>query len=291
MNELINGRYLNEITAQKNDTGIFVPITASKSNNLRMTDAESYLNIAQGNVVGTSVVEIFGNAPDFDAASGFATIWDGANDGVSWNQPKYVYSTIADIDRISSNNITDNQQITIIGLSANYEEISQTITLNGQTPVPITPLLRVSKAYNDDSTLTLGYVFIFVNGATTGGIPNTSSNIRCIIDPEDQESEMAIYTIPAGKTGYILKSYVSNTGGIKATGYVARGIIRPIGKVFRTNAKYSITNEGNSFADLDFIVPLPIPEKTDLEIDVKHTDANITGSNVSAGFQIILVDN
>ena len=276
--------------AAKNESGTFVNMTATKNNNPKVTDAESYFNIAQGNVVGTSVVSVFGNAPDFDSG-GFATVWDGANDAASWNQPKYVYSTIADIDRISSNNPADNQQITIIGLNGNYEEVIQNITLNGQTPVPITPLLRVNKAYNNDSTNVLGYIFVFVNVATTGGVPNASSNIRCIIDPENQESEMAIYTIPANKTGYILKSYIANTGNIKTTGYVARGIIREFGKVFRVNKKYSVTNEGNSFADLEFIVPLSIPEKTDLEIDVNHTVVNITGSNITGGFHIILVDN
>jgi len=58
----------------------FYNIGSTASGNLRVTDAESGLAIAKGNVVGTGFIHKFGNAPDFDTTDGEVTIWDGAED-------------------------------------------------------------------------------------------------------------------------------------------------------------------------------------------------------------------
>ena len=62
----------------KANGGGFVNIGATESNNLRVTDAESGLAIAKGDVTGHTFIHKFGAAPDFDVADGFVTVWDGA---------------------------------------------------------------------------------------------------------------------------------------------------------------------------------------------------------------------
>ena len=60
--------------------------------------------VSKGIVPGESYVHKFGYAPDFDTADGEVTIWDGAEDGTTWEQMTYQYSSTADIDSVSSSN-------------------------------------------------------------------------------------------------------------------------------------------------------------------------------------------
>ena len=205
---------------------------------------------------------------------------------------RYVYSTTADIDSISSNNASDTIEVTVIGLDANYDEVTQTATLNGQTRVALTtPLIRVYRAYNDNSTNLLGHVFVYVNGTTTGGVPDTNADIRAVIDPNNQQTEMCVFTVPAGKTGYLTRGYASTAGANRNSNYVIKFYAREFGKVFRLQNINAISDNASSIIVLDYFVPLKISEKTDLEVTATLTDSPITDASVSAGFDLVLVDN
>ena len=56
------------------------------------------LDISRGLIAGQSLVHKFGNAPDFDTTDGEVTIWDGAEDGASWEKMVYTYSNQTDRD-------------------------------------------------------------------------------------------------------------------------------------------------------------------------------------------------
>jgi hypothetical protein len=279
------------ITAQIYQDG-FVNIGATESGNLKTTDAEDGLAIAKGEVVGTSFIHKFGKAPDFDSVDGEITVWDGADDGQPWELMQYVYSTTADIDSVSSSNAADNQQITIVGLDINWNEVTQTVTLNGQTRVALpTPLLRAYRAYNSDSTVFAGHVFVYVNGPLTGGVPNTPANIRIVIQPEEQQTLMAVYSVPAGKTGYARSGYISTAGASRNSQYPSRVIVRAFGGVFRTVHTASISDIASSSYQHQFSEPEVFPEKTDIEMRTSSTAAGATAAAISGGFDIVLVDN
>ena len=279
------------LTGQIVDDG-FVNIGASDSGNLKTTDAENGLAIAKGEVEGTGFVHKFGKAPDFATSDGEVTVWDGAEDGAAWELMRYVYSTTDDIDSISSSDNGDTQNILIQGLDANWEEVTQIITLTGQTRAALTtPLIRVFRAFNADSTEFAGHVFVYVDGPLTTGIPNTNADIRVVIQPEHQQTLMALYTIPAGKTGYARSGYVSTAGASKASNYPSRVIGRGFGGVFRTIHTASISDTGSSSYQHTFTEPEKFPEKTDIEFLTSMTATGASGAAVSAGFDIVLVDN
>lgn len=280
------------LTAKFNGSG-FGNISATASGNLRVTDAESGLAIASGDVVGTGFVHKFGNAKDFDTADGEVTIWDGAENGTPWELMNYVYSTTDDIDSISSTDLSDTQQISIQGLDSNWDLVTQTVTLQGQIRVALTtPLIRVFRAFNDDSTDLIGHVIIYVNGATIGGVPSNSSDIRAVIDPMNQQTLMAVYTIPNGKTGYMRDWYMATSGGNKSSNYAVRLVSRDFSKVFRTK----------HVSAMDALSPIPYhhqytePEifaaRTDIEMRVESIASPAAlGNSVSGGFDIVLKDN
>ncbi len=245
-----------------------------------------YMEVAKGNISGSTVVHKFGAAPDIDSADGFVDIWDG---GWIDNALKtYTFSTTADIDRVSSSNTTDTFDVEVQGLDTNYDLTVQTITLTGQTPVALTTsLIRVFRMKNVSATAASGTIFCFVNVATTAGVPDTITNTRAVLTIGFEQTMMAIYTIPAGKTGYM----TGRTAAIncKLSGRcVVQMLMRAFGGIFQVKGSGSVDSEGTSMMEVKMTVPAKIPEKTDILI---RGDSSVNNASLSATFEIILVDD
>ena len=241
----------------------------------------NYLEIAKGNVTGTSIIHKFGQNLTIDTGTP-ADIWDF--------ETVYVYSTTADIDTLSSSNAGDKQDIIIYGLDTNWEEVVQTITLNGQTKVSLTTsLVRVYRMKNLGTTDIAGVVYCYVDCAIVTGVPGTDNNVRAIISGSNNQTLMAIYTIPAGYTGYLINSYVSLTKARAGKAGELMFRARPYGGVFLTKATIGMNSAGTSYIDRTRIIPNKIPEKTDIAIHCPSVTANDT--SISAGFEIILIKN
>ena len=275
------------------NNGSFTNVLVTEDGNLQIVDKSSGLSIAQGAVEGTTYVHKFGEAPLFDTADGEVTVWDGAEKGTAWELFNYVYSTTADIDSLSSSDAGDTHEILIEGLDASYNEVSQTIVLNGQTRVPLTTnLIRVFRAYNDNGIDLAGHVFVYVNGALTLGVPTIKADIRIVIDPDNQQTEMALYTVPAGKTAYMRSFYIATTGGSKLSGYAFRIISRIFGKIFRTKHTLGLSEISPTPYQHEYVEPQIFTEKTDIEMKVTSIASPAAiGNSVSAGFDLVLVDN
>jgi hypothetical protein len=281
---------VKSVITGKDPSGDFLNANLTVDGDQKISDNSNGFAIAKGDVSGTSGTNKFGNAPDFDTGDGEVDVWDAANDAVAWQQMNYTFSSSADIDRISSSDNGDTQDIEIEGLDANYDIVVQTITLTGQTPVALnTSLIRVFRMKNVGSTNVVGYVFCFVNVATTNGIPNTPANIRAVIDNGNNQTEMAIYTVPAGKTGYIREIYASTAGGSRATNYIIKLKIRTFGQVFQLKHRRAINDDKD--LEKKFDVPEIATEKSDIIVTAQTAATAISESSLSAGFDIVLVDN
>ncbi len=255
---------------------------------LSTSDTSNGLAIAEGNVTGKSFIHKFGAANDFDVSDGFVTVWDGSQDGAAFEKMLYTYSTTADIDTLSSDNAANTQVTEIQGLDANYEPVTQTATLNGTSAVTLaTPLIRIFRVKNTNSTDFVGNVFVSVAGTLTGGVP-TAVNLRAVVVGDNNQTEMALYTIPAGKTGYMRDWYASTAGAKRDASHVIKVIARPFGEVFQLKHKSAIVESGTSYIKHQYTEPEVFTEKTDIEIRM-NTDQDIAA--VSAGFDIVLVDN
>ncbi len=268
------------LTAQQPD-GDFTNIGATASGNMKVSDAENGLAIAKGEVIGTSSIAKFGENPDISTATVPEDIWDFGG--------LYNFSTTNDIDSISSSNNSDVHEFTIIGLDINWNEVIQTKTLNGQTREALdTPLIRVYRVYNSSGVITLGDVYVYVNGTTTLGVPDTAVDVRAMVRIDHEQTMMLVYTVPAGKTAYWMGGYVSMST-TKAALAIFSFKVRNFGGVFREQNKVSTSSTGsNSFIRTPF-VPNVIPEKSDVIVRCVETSTNNVG--VSAGMDFILVDN
>jgi len=229
----------------------------------------------------------FGKAFDIDTADNFAVIWDGTGNSSSDN-PTYTYSTSADIDSLSSSSGSDTVAVTVIGLDSTYAQVTQTITLTGQTRVALTTsLIRVFRAYVDDAAVAaVGNIFCFVNGATTSGVPDTGADIRAIISIGYEQTLMAVYTIPLGKVGY-LESFYANILSKVSAGSEVQLCVRATGKTFRVRSVIGANTAGSSHVRHHFGFPIELAAKTDIHV---QADTSANNASVAGGFDIILED-
>jgi len=271
-----------------NRVGVPQGLNIDSAGNIGLLDG---LAISKGDVPGITYVHKFGNAPDFDTSDGVVTIWDGADD-ISVDQMEYVYSTTADIDSISSSELGDTQELKIQGLNALWELTTQTKTLQGQTKVTLDiPLIRVFRMKNNNSTDNAGHIYCYVDTTISVGVPTDSTKIRSVIEPGNNQTLMAIYTIPLGKTGYMRVWYGAIAGASKSSNYIVELRAREFGKVFQLKHLSALSDVGTSYIQHVYIDPEKFAAKVDIEMRVSLTAVGVSEASFSAGFDLVLVDD
>jgi len=286
-----DARLVKAVVTAKTEAGDFINASATNDGNIKISNAENGLGIAKGNVTGTTFIHKFGSIPDMDDGDSPASVYDGADDA-HIDQMSYVYSTTADIDSLSSDSASDTFDIEVQGLDTNYDVVIQTITLTGQTRVALTTnLIRVFRMKNVGTANNVGHIYCYVNTALTTGTPNDSTKVRAVMQPGNNQTLMAIYTIPNGKTGFVRDWYASTSGASRNTNYVMDLFARPFGKVFQLKHRTAISDNATSYIQHKYEEPEVFAAKTDIEIRASITDSPITGGSVSAGFDIVLVDD
>jgi hypothetical protein len=232
---------------------------------------EERLNIARGLVRDATFEHKFGAVPSL-SQSQTGTVWDINDTNYPWNA-----LASANNVQITTVNAADNlKQITIVGLDSNYDIQSETLTANSSAAVTSSgTYLRVYDAYVVDG----GDTNIANINITNGG----STTIARIL-AGFSKTKMAVYTVPAGYTGYLIQGTCTAQASADGTGNM---FVRYFGsQTFRVGHTFEVT--GGSQYLYNFGVPLPIPEKTD--IDVRITTRSNNG-RFTAAFDIILIKN
>lgn len=198
------------------------------------------------------------------STTSFQTVWDGGS--------TYAYPSSAVNMQVVSDESADNGvEITIQGLDADYNQISETVTLDDTDSAGAVQttqqFLRVFRAFVANGTDITGDITIS-NGGTT------YAKVLALY----QQTLMAVYTIPAGYRGYLV---AGNLSVEKNQPVVAKLMVRRLGGVLRTTGL--VTSFGVPFQRVWQLPPV-IPEKSDIEIRAK---AGATTS-IAAGFEILL---
>jgi hypothetical protein len=180
----------------------------------------------------------------------------------------------------------------VYGLDSGFNEVSQTINLNGTAPVPLDDqnLLRVYRII----VLTAGSVGTNVGEIDVREIA-TPANIYAGVQIGDGQTQMAIYTIPSGKSGYFIKGYVGiGAGGSPVSNEDAlfkwKARINPDANgAWATKGQIDVTTSGSNWWQYEYGASAgPLPEKTDIKIECTSTSATL---GVVGGFDLLLVDN
>ena len=239
------------------------------------------LAIARGHTAGYTAIYKFGYNPDVDNTE--ETVWAEGGNYVWLDNAVTVFASSSSANDTGGG--TGANTITIQGLDEDYNEIEESITLNGQTQV-VTQLsyLRVYRAFvtlAGSSGTSGGTIYLGSSGAS-GGVPNTVyANLGL-----GNQTQIAAYTVPAGYTLYL--DDINFTAGLSKANKVATCsfVSRDQGSnVFRT--RFINVLQSNQLIT-KFEYPQPYAEKTDLECRVV-TDT--TNTAIGASFQGVLIKN
>ena len=245
-----------------NNTKVFeVVMLSDKDGNVINTfGSASNIPIAAGLVDGYSHINKFGHTGA--DINGTTTIWDGSN-GV------YTWPTAAGVVTVASTT-QGGETVIVEGLDVNYNIISEETTIGGTTTAEF---YRVYRAYmtgdqnQNDITFSIG-------GTT-----------YAIILAGNGQTLMTAYTVPAGKTAYLMQ-LTCTMDKANAPAYF-RLMARPVDNGTAFNIKSQLGSQGGNPVNFEYAVPLRFTEKTDIKVDV------ITQGAVGCGatYDIILVDN
>lgn len=238
--------------------------------------------IAGGLFTGYSIVNKFGTNGDIDTATVPEDMWDvgGVYTGFPDSTLELVEVVSSDANDAAAG--TGARTIRITGLDANYDVQSETITLNGTTPVDSVNTYRRVHTASIQSAGSGG-----VNAGTiTFRHTTTTANVFGSIVVGRNQTNIGAYTIPAGYTGYMRHLHGAIRGGTNAT---IDGAIwtRSFGGVFRSRRPFTI---GLNSPLVDTIYGgLVFTEKSDITIRITLASAN--NCSLSGGFDLILVKN
>ena len=237
------------------------------------------IHIANGQMLGTSHINKFGYTGT--AVNGSATIWDGVAVGVAVNGNSiYTYLTTPTTLRVESDdNGDDGATYLIEGLDGDYNPVSEEITTDANTGIG-TGTQQFFRVFRAKITSNGG-----VNAGNVSITPNDEDDdtLLAYIKEDNGQTLMSIYTVPAGKTAYLIKLH----GSVDKSNVDVKFMFfeTPFGG--SRNIKHMSGTQGGNPIDYDYPVPLRFEEKSDLEMRI------LTGASCGAGgiFDLILVDN
>jgi hypothetical protein len=242
-------------------------------NRFPVSDKPFYLDVAQGNVAGYSSNHKFGAVPEMSNNS-TGTIWDIDDTLYPWT----ALDTPAVVN-VERNDAADNGLIvTVQGLDTNWDYVEEDITITGADQVGSTLFRRVNRAFVTD-TGSVNEDDIDIEAGGPGG------TIVARITEGQGQTLMGVYTVPAGKTGYLLKINTSAEDNKDASGFL---YVRDTGAIpFRVKHTWEFSGAAGPY-EYDFAVPLKITEKSDIDVRVTTRDKN---GRYTVSFDILLVDN
>jgi len=237
------------------------------------------LAVPAGLITGVSSINKFGSGTVGGAAD--ETIWDGTSlTGIT----NYTYMADGATLYLSSDAAGDDQVYEVQGLDATYAAQTVNVTANGVTFVELTGTTwsRVFRVKNLGATDNAGNIYISDDNTDAGGngIPDTLTNVKAMIGIGNNQTLMAIYTVPTGCTAYITQWAASAGKGddVEVTMWA-----RPTGGVFQIKDTHHVYQTDYS---KEFKPYQGFAAKTDIEMK-GHIGGG--GGEVSAGFDIILV--
>tara|TARA_S200002703_G_scaffold109355_1_gene95103 strand:+ start:76 stop:807 length:732 start_codon:yes stop_codon:yes gene_type:complete len=223
------------------------------------------VNVARGLVRGAYSVNKFGYNPSVPS-NAFETAWDGSN--------LYTYISTPGTATITSSNAGDNGgTVQVFGLDSNYNLVDETLTIGGAAgSVVFKRVFRAVMITATTGTANVGTITVTVD-----------SKSAAIISIGYGQSLMALYTVPADHTAYLMQIDASSQKDLENQ---IQLVVRngTSGHVWQTKEFLSVRGGFNS---KEYRLPVKINQKHDIEVRVKSSAT----SAVSAGFELLVIQD
>ena len=226
------------------------------------------LQVARGQISGHSTVSIFGYQAA--VATTYIPVWE--------NAAAYVYPTSASTMTVVSTSVADVSPAAVLinGLDINFNPISETVVLTGQTGVT-----TVNSYFRINAFAMVGVASGQTSNAGTITIKQ-SSNTLAQIAIGIGKSQSTIYTVPAGNTLYFDLAEVNTSNS-----YTSAVIV-----TYRLLAKNNITGVTSSVLQQPFVAiytinrsvdPFGFGEKTDLQWQLSTSSSTVAAGVIVTG--------
>ena len=231
-------------------------------------NTDNFLNIARDRIPTATHINKFGY--NESVSTSFEYITDL---GTNFLPESAGALTLVSADTNDTSAGTGARTVEVEGLDANYAPLTETFTMNGTTNVvgssSFLRVFRMRVVTSGTGEINAGNITASIGG----------SNIAQILADKGQ-TLMAVYTIPAGKSGYLTKFQGSISKNQEA---VFKIRIKEFGNGFNVKGQFGTFSNSITY---DYPIPLQFKEKTDIQILGK---AGAT-SELGAVFDIILID-
>lgn len=248
-----------------------------------VTSRDYEIELAAGRIAGGSIIIKSGRNSDIDAASAPEDIWDGG--GVYTGFPTGSAETVTVVSSSANDTAAGSgaRTVQLIGLNSEWLPTTETVTLNGTTPVTSTNsyrrITRVVVRTSGSSNAA------FNAGTITVAHSSTTANVFCVMPIGSNQNQCAVYTVPAGKTGFLRHIHMDLDKS--ATAYVECALwIRELGQSPRYG--YNFTASDAISHERLFYGGLVLPAKTDITVRVQTASAN--NLDIYTDFDLILLN-
>ena len=207
----------------------------------------------------------YGYNADIDTA--YETIWEN---GGAVTFP----TTAATVGVTSGTQAAGNSncKVRIVGLDGDYNQVDEVMTLDASGDATSTnTYLRINRA------------FIVGGKNLTADIDLEIGSTTVVhLDTDHQQTMQCIYTVPAGKTAYMVSLQAGSSVKDKNIEMIVKATT--VNGVYRSRDYVAFTDQLSKTYD----IPVKFPEKTDIELQAKSATSN---ANVFGSFDIILETN
>lgn len=234
-----------------------------------------------GTVPGATRITALGHNPNI-ASGGAADVWEGGGDYpflAAASQLEVVSASAADAAAG-----TGVRTVVVSGLNASYVTVTETVTLNGTTPVAtVNSFLRVN---------------LFTSASAGSGGKNAGDITLRVVGGGTTQSIMragygfgraAVYSVPAGFTLFIVSEVFTvlavNGASVNVATFGGQ-LISPTGNK-RIPLEFQVTSTTPYRHDI--VLGIIMTERSDFTLRVTNTGQ--ANTNVTAAFEALLVDN
>lgn len=249
-------------------------------------DRAFYLEVAKGNVVGHSVVDVHGGNPDVGTGA-FEDLWDEGGLYTGWLQTAVSIrikagGSVNDIATTGSG----MRRIEVFGLDENWAEVSEVIACNGASASTATTatFIRIRRIIGVECGSYGGTNAAAIVVETTGG--TELGEILAGLG----ESELCLYTVPAGHTFYMTELRIdvnsSKTATVRLNIREGANNTSSLFCPWRTEVEF---NELTGDVPQQYLVPVVYSEYTDIIIAAQADGGASTA--VHAEFEGVLAAN
>ena len=236
--------------------------------------------LANKNIDGAFYAEAFGQ--NIDLGTAVESVWDGGG--------LYEYITAAE-PLIIPGTANDNavgigaRTVRVTGLNALHERIEEDIVVGGGSSTQT--FIRIFRAYVFTAGIErTNHAVLNILGVNSTrllaqiGVDGTGGN-----SVGRGQTFMAMYTVPAGKTGYIMQWTAGS--GKQNTDATTSMYIRPFGTDRAFFVQDLILTSATTFTKT-YITPILVPEKSDIEI---RSYSSVNNTPISSSFHLFQIDN